>query len=171
MVQRSKKFGQCPPSPPLIRAMPERKHFFSGGVPLHKPFLCPSVKMKPEIWWNLFHATIMVIEAGTLLTKLLFKITQLIWQLTQGCLAVPYAICLSVPCQGCIYVPYAYLCRIPICAIRNAYLCHIHSLLMWSFFAWNSVGKIWIDCFDCYSCSDCWSNQMLILSSAYCSEN
>ena len=26
-------FGQGPP-PPLIRAMPERKHFFMGGLPL-----------------------------------------------------------------------------------------------------------------------------------------
>ena len=126
--------------------------------------------------------------------KLLFKITQLIWQLTQGCLAVPYAICLSVPYQGCIYVPYAICLSVPfsyLCHIRNAYLCHMsyaypcHFLSVPSGFLIqeclsvpyplltnvvilrleHSVGKIWTNC------SDCWSNQMLILSSARSSVN
>ena len=32
--KRVKKFGQGSPPPPF-RAMPERKHFFSGGLPLY----------------------------------------------------------------------------------------------------------------------------------------
>ena len=109
-------------------------------------------------------------------------------------LSVPYAICLSVPCQGCIYVPYAICLSVPfsyLCHIRNAYLCHMsyaypcHFLSVPSGFLIqeclsvpyplltnvvilrleHSVGKIWTNC------SDCWSNQMLILSSARSSVN